>query len=109
MPAAEAAQCANEQGKFWPFHDKLFSSENLSDDVYKQYAQDLQLDMTKFNACLTSHTYAKAIQADSDFAVNLGINSTPTFFVNGLAIVGAQPLAQFTSLIDKELAGQIPK
>ncbi len=109
MPAAEAAQCANEQGKFWPFHDKLFSSETLSDDVYKQYAQDLQLDMTKFNACLTNHTYAKAIQADSDFAVNLGVNSTPTFFVNGLAIIGAQPLAQFTSLIDKELAGQIPK
>ena len=93
MPAAEAAQCANEQGKFWPFHDKLFSSENLSDDVYKQYAQELQLDMTKFNACLTNHTYAKAIQADSDFAVNLGINSTPTFFVNGLAIIGAQPLS----------------
>ena len=109
MPAAEAAQCANEQGKFWPFHDKLFSSENLSDEVYKQYAQDLGLDMTKFNDCLTSHKYAQTIQADSDFASNLGINSTPTFFVNGLAIIGAQPLGSFTSVIDKELAGEIPK
>jgi protein-disulfide isomerase len=109
MPAAEAAQCANEQGAFWKYHDKLFGSENLSDDVYKQYAQDLNLDMTKFNDCLTNHAQAKAVQADSDFAVNMGINSTPTFFVNGLAIIGAQPLNAFTSLIDKELAGQIPK
>lgn len=109
MPAAEAAQCANEQGKFWAFHDKLFSSENLSADVYKQYAQDLGLDMTKFNDCLTSHKYAQAIQADSDFATNLGINSTPTFFINGLAIIGAQPLSSFTNVINKELAGEIPK
>jgi protein-disulfide isomerase len=109
MPAAEAAQCANEQGAFWKYHDKLFGSENLSDDVYKQYAQDLNLDMTKFNDCLTKHTYSQAIQTDSDFAVNMGVNSTPTFFVNGLAIIGAQPLNAFTSVIDKELAGQIPK
>ncbi|HTP02525.1 MAG TPA: DsbA family protein [Anaerolineales bacterium] len=109
MPAAEAAQCANEQGKFWDFHDKLFASENLSDDVYKQYAQELGLDMNKFNECASTHKYAKNIQADSDFATNLGINSTPTFFINGLALIGAQPLNAFTSVIDKELAGQIPK
>jgi protein-disulfide isomerase len=109
MPAAEAAQCANEQGKFWAYHDKLFGSENLGDQVYQQYAQDLGLDMTKFNTCLTSHKYASTIQADMDFANNLGVNSTPTFFVNGLAIIGAQPLSTFTSVIDKEMAGQIPK
>ncbi len=109
MPAAEAAQCANEQGKFWPYHDKLFGSETLSDDVYKQYAQDLGLDVTRFNDCVSSHKYAQTIQTDSDFAVNLGINSTPTFFINGLAVVGAQPIDAFTSVIDKELAGQIPQ
>ncbi len=109
MPAAEAAQCANEQGKFWAFHDKLFGSDTLSDDTYKQYAQDLGLDMTKFNDCYTNHKYASAIQTDMDFANNLGINSTPTFFINGLAVIGAQPLSSFTSVIDKELAGQIPK
>ena len=109
MPAAEAAQCANEQGQFWSFHDKLFGSETLSDDVYKQYAQQLGLDMTKFNDCLSTHKYAQQIQADSDFATNLGINSTPTFFINGLAVIGAQPLETFKSVIDKELAGQIPK
>jgi protein-disulfide isomerase len=109
MPAAEAGQCANEQGKFWAYHDKLFGGEDLSDDIYKQYAQEVGLDMTKFNDCVTTHKYAKQIQADSDFATNLGINSTPTFFVNGLAIIGAQPMTAFTNVIDKELAGEIPK
>jgi protein-disulfide isomerase len=108
-PAAEAAQCANEQGAFWPYHDKLFSSENLSNDVYKQYAQELNLDMTKFEDCVTTHKFQQAIQTDSDFAVNLGVNSTPTFFINGLAVVGAQPLSVFQQVIDKELAGQIPQ
>ena len=108
FPAAEAAQCANEQNAFWPYHDKLFSSENLGDAVYKQYAQDLGLDMTKFNDCVTTHKYQQYVQANSDFAQNLGVNSTPTFFVNGLAIIGAQPIDAFKQIIDKELAGQIP-
>ena len=108
MPAAEAAQCANEQGKFWDFHDKLFAGSDLGDQVYKQYAQDLGLDMTRFDDCLTSHKYRQAIQDDMNFAINLGINSTPTFFINGLALIGAQPLSAFQNVIDKELAGQIP-
>ncbi len=108
FPAAEAAQCANEQNAFWPYHDKLFSSENLGDAVYKQYAQDLGLDMTKFNDCVSTHKYQKYVQDNSDFAQNLGVNSTPTFFINGLAVVGAQPLDAFKQIIDKELAGQIP-
>ncbi len=107
-PAAEAAQCANEQNAFWAFHDKLFSSADLGDAVYQQYAQDLGLNMTQFNDCYTSHKYQAAIQADSDFAVNLGVNSTPTFFINGVPIVGAQPIDAFKQLIDKELAGEIP-
>ena len=109
MPAAEAAQCANEQGQFWPFHDKLFGGDTLSTDVYDQYAQQLGLDMTKFDSCISTHKYASQIQADSDFATNLGINSTPTFFINGLAVIGAQPIETFKNVIDKELAGQIPK
>jgi protein-disulfide isomerase len=108
LPAAEAAQCANEQNAFWPYHDKLFSSENLSNDVYVQYATDLNLDMTKFNTCLSNHTYDKYIQDNSDFAVKTGVNSTPTFFINGLAVIGAQPIDAFKQIIDKELAHQIP-
>src|SRR5512138_3617592 len=70
MPAAEAGQCADEQGKFWEYHDKLFSGESLSDDIYKQYAQELGLDMVKFNDCLSTHKFAQQIQDDSNFATN---------------------------------------
>jgi protein-disulfide isomerase len=107
--AAEAAMCAGEQDAYWPFHEKLFSSETLGSQVYTQYARELSLDIDKFQTCLTDQKYRAAIQADSDFAVNLGVSSTPTFFINGLAIVGAQPLDVFKQVIDKELAGEIPQ
>jgi protein-disulfide isomerase len=107
-PSAEAAQCANEQNAFWPYHDKLFNGDTLSDAVYQQYAQDLGLDMTQFNTCYSSHKFQQAIQTDSSYALSIGVNSTPTFFINGLAVIGAQPLDAFKQVIDKELAGQIP-
>ena len=106
--AAEAAMCAGEQGAYWQYHDNLFSSDVLGTKIYQQYASDLNLDMDLFNACLTQGKYKDTIQADSDFALKLGVRSTPTFFINGLAIVGAQPLDVFKQLIDKELAGEIP-
>ena len=109
LSAAEAAMCAGEQNAYWTFHEKLFSSDALGNSVYVQYAQELGLDMNSFQACIDEHKYQKDIQADSDFAINLGISSTPTFFINGLAVVGAQPLGVFQQVIDKELAGEIPK
>ena len=109
MAAAEAAMCAGEQDVYWKYHDKLFSSESLGNSVYIQYAQDLGLNMSTFESCLSDHKYQQTIEADSDFALNLGVRSTPTFFINGLAIVGAQPLDVFKQVIDKELAGEIPK
>ena len=109
LSAAEAAMCAGEQDAFWEFHDKLFDGDLLGSGTYTQYAQDLKLDTASFETCLTEHKYQAEIQADSDFAVNLGVNSTPTFFINGLAIVGAQPIDVFKQVIDKELAGEIPK
>ena len=109
LAAAEAAMCAGEQDVYWKYHDKLFSSESLGNNVYLQYAQDLGLNMTTFKACLEDHKYRKTVETDSDFAINLGISSTPTFFINGLAIVGAQPLDVFKQVIKKELAGEIPK
>jgi protein-disulfide isomerase len=57
---------------------------------------------------VSSHKYAQTIQADSDFAISTGVNSTPTFFINGLAVIGAQPIDVFKQVIDKELAGEIP-
>ena len=109
MSAAEAAMCAGEQDAYWPFHERLFSSEALNSATYLQYAQDLKLNLGTFEACLSDHKYQQAIQEDSDFAINLGIRSTPTFFINGLAVVGAQPLDVFQQVIDKELAGDIPR
>jgi protein-disulfide isomerase len=106
--AAEASMCAGEQNAYWQFHEKLFSSNALGGSVYSQYAQELGLDMKTFESCLTERKYQQAVQSDLDFAVNLGVRSTPTFFINGLAIVGAQPLDVFKQVIDQELAGEIP-
>jgi len=108
MPAAIASLCANDQNAYWDFHEKLFSSEALDEATYIGYATDLGLDVETFTACLSSGSHDAFIQEDMDFALGLGVQSTPTFFVNGLAIVGAQPLANFTQIIDKELAGEIP-
>jgi protein-disulfide isomerase len=109
MGAAEAAMCAGEQDAYWKFHEKLFDGDTLGSQAYLQYAQQLSLNIDKFQSCLNDHKYKAAIEKDSDFAVNLGISSTPTFFINGLAVVGAQPLSVFKQVIDKELAGEIPK
>jgi protein-disulfide isomerase len=109
FPAAEAANCAHEQGQFWPFHDKLFSMEKgLSTQAYTDYATDLGLDLDDFKACLDSGKYKEEVQADFDFAAELGVRSTPTFFINGIALVGAQPFEVFQDVIEKELAGEIP-
>ena len=110
MPAAVAAMCAEDQGAYWPYHDKLFSDElGLNRNAYIQYAVDLGLDEGAFEACLDSGKFDTFIQEDMDFSLNLGVRSTPTFFVNGLAVVGAQPIDVFKQVIDQELAGEIPE
>jgi len=106
LSAAEAAMCAGEQKAFWDYHDKLFGNTTLGNAAYLQYARDLKLNQSTFETCLNNGKYREQIQADSDFAINLGINSTPTFFINGLAVVGAQPIDVFKQVIDKELAGE---
>ncbi len=109
FPAAEASMCANEQNAFWEFHDQIFANQDkLGRDLYLQIASDLNLDSAAFENCVTTNKYKDLVQTDSDFALGLGVQSTPTFFINGLAIVGAQPLTAFTQIIDKELAGEIP-
>ena len=110
FPAAVAALCAGDQGAYWPYHDKLFSDElGLNHDAYIQYAVDLELDSDAFEACLESGKFDDFIQEDMDFALNIGVRSTPTFFINGLAVVGAQPIDVFKQVIDQELAGEIPE
>lgn len=102
--AAAAAQCAAEQGQFWPFHDSLFLAQlGLGRQAYLSYAEILELDMTRFTDCVDSGRYAAEVQADAQDAARWGITGTPTFFINGIRLVGAQPLSAFVSIIDSEL------
>lgn len=102
--AAEAAMCANEQDKFWEMHDLIYANQaTMSVDLYKQFAEQLGLDTQKFNDCLDSDKFADAIAADQRDGTSYGVTGTPTFFINGWRLVGAQPLASFEALIDKEL------
>jgi len=109
MSAAVASLCANDQNAYWDYHEKLFSSDTLGEKTYIQYATDLGLNVEEFTACLSSGKHDDFIAQDMAFSSDLGVQSTPTFFVNGLAVVGAQPLSSFTQIIDKELAGEIPQ
>jgi len=107
--AAEAAQCAGNQKKYWEFHELLFTGgKNLSRTTYLDYATTLGLNQTSFEKCLDDRSYQKEVEADYQYASELGIQSTPTFFINGLAVVGAQPFEVFERIIDMELAGEIP-
>lgn len=107
MPAAEAANCAGEQGKYWEYHDALFKqSQGLGQEAYLAYARELGLNMDQFQQCLKEHRYQNEIKADAQYAAQLGVRSTPTFFINGIPVVGAQPFSVFKQIIDKELAGE---
>lgn len=102
--AAEASECADEQGKFWEYHDKLFENQGALDvDSLKQYADDLGLDTAEFNGCLDSDKMASEVQADFNDGRSYGVSGTPTFFVNGFKLVGAQPYSAFEQAIEQEL------
>jgi protein-disulfide isomerase len=103
FPSAVASLCAQDQEAFWPFYEKLFSSDELGRSVYLNYAVELELDTAAFETCLDSGRHDDFIQADSDYALSIGVNSTPTFFVNGAPVVGAYPLEYFKQVIDEEL------
>lgn len=104
--AAEASLCANDQGKFWDMHDKLFANQSaLGVDDLKKYAAELKLDTAKFNACLDSGEKAATVKADQADGSKVGVNGTPAFFINGVMLSGAQPFDEFKSVIDAELKG----
>ena len=106
--AAEAARCAGEQGKYWEMHDLLFVKQSewapLGVTKLKDYAPTLGLDSQAFNSCLDSGKYASAVQKDFNEGSSLGVSGTPTFFVNGIQLVGAQPYAIFQQVIEQELS-----
>jgi protein-disulfide isomerase len=104
--AAEASECADEQGQFWAYHNKLFASQNgenkgaFARDNLKQFAADLKLDTAKFNACLDSGRYTQVVQAESQMISQLGVQSTPTFLVNTHVVSGAESFDTFAQLIE---------
>ena len=103
--AHEAARCANEQGKFWAYHDLLFANApKASPEDLKAYAQEVGLNVPAFEQCLTSGKYQAAVQKDIDEGVRAGVTGTPAFFINGRLLSGAQPLDRFVQTIDDELA-----
>lgn len=107
VPAAEAANCAGEQGAYWKFHDALFSDQYpLGRTAYEQYAQDLGLDLEGFKACLDDHRYQVEVKEDAAEAARLGLNATPSFVINGRIVIGALPFESFKAIIDEELAAQ---
>ena len=105
LPAAEASQCAAEQGKFWQFYDKLFGDQSqFGDEDFKQDAAQLGLDAAQFNACVDSHKYRAEIDIDIRAGNEAGVSGTPAFFINGRMLSGAQPFEAFKRIIDEELA-----
>lgn len=104
MGAAYAAEAARRQGKFWEYHDKLFANQTkleLSD--LKQHAQDLNLDMGRFEKDLVDLELKKRVDDDMAEAKGLGVTGTPAFFVNGRMLKGAKPFEEFSTEIDAEL------
>jgi protein-disulfide isomerase len=103
--AAEASWCAQDQGKFWEYHDLLFANApKAGEDDLKHYAGQIDLDMRKFESCLSQKANHDSIQRDIDEVTKLGMSGTPAFFINGRPISGAQPFEKFVQVIDEELA-----
>jgi len=111
--AAQVAECAGEQGHYWPMHERLFAAPDEWDTTpdaarasFDRYAGELNLDAAAFGQCLDTGRYRNEVQADYDEAVGLGINGTPSFVINGKLLVGAQPTENWIQILDRELAGQ---
>ena len=102
--AAEAGECANDQGMFWEMHDMMFeNAEALTVDDLKDYASAIGLDTETFNACLDSGEKEAEVTADMNEGIALGISGTPTFIINGEMLVGAQPYEAFETAIESAL------
>src|SRR3989338_3238510 len=103
--AALAAQCAHEQGKFWPMHDLIFDNQNnLTEASLKTFAVQIGLSSIQFGSCLQSQKYLAEVEQDLKDGYDAGVRATPTVFINGILIRGAQPLATYEKIIIAELS-----
>ena len=103
--AGEAAECAHDQGKFWEYHDRLFQNQEALDaGSLKIYAEEVGLGVDFFSTCLDSGAKAQLVLDDLQDGRRYGVTGTPTFFINGQRLVGAQPLSSFQTLIEAALS-----
>jgi protein-disulfide isomerase len=117
--AAQAAYCAGDQGKYWEYHDYLYSHQGeiqsgwASTSNLKSYATTLGLDTTKFNSCLDSGKYNERVSHNKDIGTSKGVQGTPTFFIGSSGsmqeIVGPQPASEFAMSIDQATTQKIPE
>ncbi len=108
--AAEAAECAGDQGKYWPMHDLLFANQQSWDTTaavataaFARYAAQLGLERSTFVRCTTGHMYAAEIEQDMAQGDHVGTSGTPTFIINGKQLVGSQPAQAFINAITNEM------
>jgi protein-disulfide isomerase len=102
--AHEAARCAGAAGRYWPYHDRLFTEQgDFGRDDLIRYAVDLGLDRAEFTSCVDSRRFAAQVDADIEQARALDVRGTPTFFVDGVPLVGAHPVETFREVIDEAL------
>lgn len=111
LQAGQAAECAGEQGKFWEYHNKLFANQGkvLTDANLKGYAREVGLDASGFARCLSSNRYKDKVEGETAVAAFLGARGTPTFFINGRLLVGAQPFDVFQGVIEGQLKEAVSK
>jgi protein-disulfide isomerase len=104
MPAANASECAREQGKFWPMSEKMFAAQQqLSPENYEKWAGEVGVDAGRWKKCFADNKYKARIEEDQKVSMQLGARGTPAFFVNGRFLSGAQPQPAFEALIDEEM------
>lgn len=109
--AANASLCAADQSRFWDYHDLLFQKQGISATAFskgslKAYAKQLNLDSTTFDTCVDKSQFMATVNQDSQDGVNLGVNGTPTFFINGEQSVGDQPYDQLKAKVDAAIAAK---
>lgn len=105
IDSAVAAECANEQGAFWDYHDVLFANQgDFSNDSLVGYAEQLELDVEAFSVCLEDPAFVNEVRRDTAAAQQVGARGTPAFLINGQFVSGAQPFEGFAVIIDQELA-----
>ena len=106
--AAEAAECANQQGAFWPYHDILYANQTGARDQYSErrliaFAEDIDLDVRDFRSCLSEGKSSAVVEQDADLASEMGVNATPTVFINGEKGEGSMPFEVYKEIIERKL------